>query len=97
MAKPIKHSENVLPPAVRTTSGIQDALFDELDRLRNGTSNATVANAVARVCSGVTEVLALEVEVAKIRMKQPGDGPKQLLIEPLKLGGKRNESGFAAR
>lgn len=36
-------------PTIRTSAGLRDALFDELDSLRNGTTNPAKANAVAKL------------------------------------------------
>jgi len=57
----IKDGERYKPIAVRTSAGLRDALFDELDRVRAGTSNPTCANAVAKLASGVIESVRMEL------------------------------------
>ena len=68
----------VQTPVSRTSSGLRDALFDELDRLRNGTSNATTANATARIASGIVEIVSMEIDVQKfartLQDKEPISG-----------------------
>lgn len=36
-------------PVSRTSAGLRDAIFDEIDAVRNGTSNPTRANAIAKL------------------------------------------------
>ena len=52
---------------VRTSAGLRDAIFDELDALRNGTTNPTKANAVAKLATTVVETVRMEIEVARHR------------------------------
>lgn len=52
-------------PVARTSAGLRDAIFDELDFIRNGTSNPTRANAVAKLAAGVVETVRMEIEVQK--------------------------------
>lgn len=49
----------------RTSAGLRDALFDEMDALRDGSSNPTRANAVSKLASGVIETVRMELEVQK--------------------------------
>jgi hypothetical protein len=58
--------------AERTSAGLRAALFDELDGLRAGTSNATKANAVAKLCMTVVETVRVELDVAKYAEKHKG-------------------------
>lgn len=60
-----KQPTNPSLPVCRTSAGLRDALFDELDALRNGTSNPTRSNAVAKLAAGVVETVRMEVEVQK--------------------------------
>lgn len=52
-------------PIVRTSAGLRDAIFDEIDSIRNGSSNPTRANAVAKLAAGVVETVRMELEVQK--------------------------------
>lgn len=62
-------AETIKPQAamVRTSAGLRDAIFDELDALRNGTTNPTKANAVAKLATTVVETVRMEIEVARHR------------------------------
>ncbi|CAN7301355.1 hypothetical protein LJR231_001537 [Phyllobacterium sp. LjRoot231] len=53
------------PAISRTTAGLRDAIFDEIDAIRNGTSNPTRANAVAKLATGIVETVRMEIEVQK--------------------------------
>lgn len=50
---------------VRTSSGLRDAIFDELDAIRSGESNPTRANAVAKLAAGIVDTVRMDVEVQK--------------------------------
>jgi hypothetical protein len=49
----------------RTSGGLRDAIFDELDAIRNGNSNPTRANAVAKLAGSIVETVRMEIEVQK--------------------------------
>lgn len=75
-------------PVSRTSSGLRDAIFDELDAIRSGTSNPTKANAVAKLAASIVETVRMEVEVEKYarsvdRTKPSPDSP---LGSSLRLG-----------
>ena len=53
------------PKVCRTSAGLRDAIFDELDCIRNGTSNPTRANAVAKLAGSIVETVRMEIEVQK--------------------------------
>ena len=70
---------------VRTSAGLRDALFDELDGLRSGTSNPAKANAVAKLAGQVIDTVKMELDVQKHLAKIPkGSAPAQL-PEPVQL------------
>lgn len=65
-------------PAVnRTSAGLRDAIFDELDAIRNGTSNPTRANAVAKLAASIVETVRMEIEVQKHSERVPAKTPPQ--------------------
>ena len=47
----------------RDSQGLRNILFDEIDHLREGTSNPTRANAIAKMVAGVVETVELEMAV----------------------------------
>jgi hypothetical protein len=75
-------------PIVRTSAGLRDAIFDEIDSIRNGSSNPTRANAVAKLAAGVVETVRMELEVQRhLRSHKPSDVIQQNpLGMPLPLG-----------
>lgn len=76
-------------PIVRTSAGLRDAIFDEIDGIRNGSSNPTRANAVAKLAAGVVETVRMELEVQRhLRShKQPDHAQvANALGVPLALG-----------
>jgi hypothetical protein len=76
-------------PIVRTSAGLRDAIFDEIDSIRNGSSNPTRANAVAKLATGVVETVRMEIEVQRhLRSHKPSKDPsaQSQLGAPLVLG-----------
>lgn len=74
-------------PVPRTSAGLRDALFDEIDAIRNGTGNPTRANAVAKLANGVVETVRMELEVQKhLRKVPPVPNQQNSLGSPLSLG-----------
>lgn len=75
------------PPVVRTSAGLRDVMFDELDFVRNGDSNPTRANAVAKLCTGIMDSVRVDVEVAKYAAQAAGVASvASALPEPIRLG-----------
>jgi hypothetical protein len=64
MAKHVK-SKKDRELVKRSSDGLRDALFDEIDGLRNGTTTATNANAVARLADQINNTVHLELLVHK--------------------------------
>lgn len=52
-------------PVSRTSGGLRSALFDEIDALRNGSSNAARARAVAMLANSVLQSVSAEIEYHK--------------------------------
>jgi len=88
MAK--KPTEVTASPVNRTSAGLRDAIFDEIDAIRNGTSNPTRANAVAKLATGIVETVRMELEVQRhLRQASPGSldtAGQTALGSPLALG-----------
>jgi uncharacterized protein related to proFAR isomerase len=70
-------------PVNRTSAGLRDALFDELDRIRGGDTNATRANAISRLADQICNTVHMELEVHRHLAKVPDSAVK--LPEPLTL------------
>lgn len=78
-------------PISRTSAGLRDAIFDEIDAIRNGASNPTRANAVAKLATGIVETVRMEIEVQRHLRNTPTNGPTAVAIDkglgaPLALG-----------
>ena len=68
-----KKRETEAPAVSRTSAGLRDAIFDEIDAIRNGSSNPTRANAVAKLDTGIVETIRMELEVQKHLQKVPNE------------------------
>lgn len=83
-------SNNSLIPVSRDSEGLRDALFDEIDAMRDGSSNPTRANAVAKLALGIVETVRMQLEVqrhfSKIAPDQI-DKAMAVLEKPIRLGG----------
>lgn len=78
-----------MPAIQRTSAGLRDAIFDEIDALRAGTSNPTKANAVAKLASGVVDTVRMELEVQRhLKNVSPESlsRTQDILGSPLSLG-----------
>ena len=58
-------TETTFAPVIRTSAGLRDAIFDELDAIRMGKSNPTRSNAVAKLASSIVETVRMEMEVQR--------------------------------
>lgn len=70
----------------RSSAGLRDALFDELDGLRDGSVNATKANATAKIASAIVDTVTMEIAAYKILSKQPANPVMDSKLPPLSLG-----------
>jgi hypothetical protein len=74
-------------PILRTSAGLRDAIFDEIDSIRDGSSNPTRANAVAKLATGIVETVRMELEVQRHLRSHAGSTPEESpLGVPLTLG-----------
>lgn len=67
----MSEGKEITNPVARTSVGLRNALFDELDGLRNGSSNANRANAVAKIAAQVLETVRLEIDMQRYMTKVP--------------------------
>ena len=68
-------SETNLKPVARTSAGLRDALFDELDGLRDGSVNATKANATAKIAGAIVDTVTMEMTAFKLLQKSSSNSP----------------------
>lgn len=71
-------------PVIRTSLGLRDALFEEIDLLRNGNSNPQRAGAVAKLAVQIINTVNMEVEYQKHVTSMP-NAVGGLSTTPLKL------------
>jgi hypothetical protein len=60
-----------MPAVTRTGAGLREALFDELDNLRSGKTNAANANATSKLAGAIVDTVTMEMEVHKVMSKMP--------------------------
>ena len=84
----VKDSQTRLGPIARTSAGLRDALFDELDGLRAGTTNPGKANATAKLADQIINTVRMELDVERHIGRMGGMPPikRSVLSEPLALG-----------
>jgi hypothetical protein len=69
----------------RTSAGLRDALFDALQRVRDGEMAPEDAKAFAGLSKEIVSTVKLEIDVAKLRNEFPADA-KLIIPAPLNLG-----------
>ena len=80
-------TEPMMANVSRSSAGLRDAIFDEIDAIRNGTGNPTRANAVAKLAAGIVDTVRVEIEAARFTAsaaakQQAPESP----LKPLALG-----------
>ena len=77
-------------PVTRSSAGLRDAIFDEIDAIRNGSGNPTRANAVAKLAATVVETVRMELEVQRFAASALGKAKvteqADSALKPLALG-----------
>lgn len=75
-------------PVARTSAGLRDALFDELDGLRNGSSNPARASSTAKLATSIIDTVRMEMDLQKHVSKYAGKDMDRLskLTNPIELG-----------
>lgn len=84
-----KANESTEPvsPTTRTSQGLRDMLFDEIDLLREGKSSAQRANAIGRLAAGVVDSVKMELDMAKyLNGRKAAPGPELLAMPGVTLG-----------
>jgi len=66
----------------RSSQGLREMLFDELDNIRNGKSNPQRANAITKASAVILDSAKLEVQYAKF-MNELGNGKNT--VDSIKL------------
>lgn len=85
-----KTTTPIAAPVARSSAGLRDAIFDEIDSIRDGTGNPARANAVAKLAAGIVETVRMELEVQRFAASAAAKVPRNQadgLPKPLALGG----------
>lgn len=69
----------------RTSAGLRDALFDAIEKVRDGDMAPEDAKAISGLASQICSTVNLEIAVAKLRTEYPADA-KLIIPAPLPLG-----------
>lgn len=64
-AAPEQPQQSSSSPIERTSKGLRDAMFDEMDALRAGNSNAARARAIAMLGNTILQSVTAEIEYHK--------------------------------
>lgn len=84
---PMTNEKNELVKAVeRTTVGLRDAIFDEIDRLRNGTTTPQKASAVCKAANAIVATVKLELDYSRL-IAQGNNSSTAQVLNPLQLSG----------
>ena len=70
---------------IRTSRGLRDTLFDELDMLRNGESEPLRAAAVAKLAVQIINTAMIEVHLQRTDLSLTSTD-KALRVRPIQLG-----------
>ncbi len=76
-----KKVEKVAVKIERNTNGLRQALFDEIDALVAGTSNAQIAVAKSKLAAQIVAAVRLDLEYS--RFVKTTKGPNKLTYVPL--------------
>jgi len=83
-------TETIPAPVTRSSAGLRDAIFDEIDAIRNGSGNPSRANAVAKLAATVVETVRMELEVQRFAHSAAGSVKATEAVDtlprPLALG-----------
>ena len=60
-----KNKSTEMSPMARTSAGLRNVLFDEVDALRNGTSNPARARSIAMLTNTALKSVEVEIEFHK--------------------------------
>lgn len=80
---------HVMAPIERTGKGLRDALFSEIDSLREGRSNPARARSLALLANSVLESVVTEIEYHKYARHVTDAGGSVAQLGSLELGNKK--------
>lgn len=89
MSKNSAQTTSPAPNVQRTSAGLREALFDELDNLRANRTNPAKANAVAKLADQIINSVKMEIDVRRTLERMPKAEPGVTLPNlgaPIALG-----------
>lgn len=75
-------------PVARTSLGLRDALFDEIDALRAGNSNPQRASAIAKLAVQIIGTVHMDIEYQKHIASTPNSLSQSVALPAIELGKK---------
>jgi hypothetical protein len=76
-------NKNIEKPIVRSSVGLRDFIFDELDALNSGKSNPQRTNAITKAAQSILDSATLELSVSKFLC---ASGKNSVPMSPIPLG-----------
>lgn len=80
--------------AKRTTKGLRDVLFEEIDQLRSGDGDASRAMAVANLAKQIINIAKVELEFHRETIRHQESGAA-LVLGNMQLGSSRADAAAA--
>jgi hypothetical protein len=83
-------------PVERTSDGLRDALFDEIENIRNEETTPQRANALSKLAAQIISTVNMEIEFHKHVQKMKDGEPQartQLDLGRRAIGGSNDENG----
>jgi len=73
--KPADSEPKYKPRVDRSSAGLREALFDAIEKVRDGDMMAEDAKAISGLASQICNTVQLEIQVARLRTEYPSDTP----------------------
>lgn len=67
-------------PVTKSTEGLRDALFDEINLIRSGKSNPQRAKAVAQMAARIIDSIRVQIQYGKMLQEQAKSDKKEFLL-----------------
>ena len=73
-------SDLVNAPVIKSTEGLRDALFDEINLIRAGQGNEKRARAIALMAARVIDSIRVQIQYGKLLHDQQKQNGEELLL-----------------
>lgn len=71
---------DVTAPVIKSTEGLRDALFDEINMIRAGSGNEKRARAIALMASRIIDSIRVQIQYGKLLHDQQKQSSEELLL-----------------